>query len=148
MRRVVTNSFITAAVALIAALAGCKTLQQTQTTVNSVAIAAVAVEVQRGSSNPADWTAKAKKIKAIAVQLQAADNAVLQSLPAVVAALTPLIAASGLPPADLVLIQAVIANLGTLVSSQLGANPTAAQVQSTIGGVLTAVIGACAAYGA
>lgn len=129
-------------------LTGCALTPTQASQLNTLAAAAVQVNVLRAGNDPAQWTARAKKIKAIALELQTVNSAVAQSLPAVLAALTPIIAAAGLSPIDLAIANALVMDLQTLTNNQLGPNPTVNQVQTTVEGVLSAIIAACGAYGA
>lgn len=129
-------------------LSACALTAAQQSTLDALATAAVAVDIQKGTSDPTQWTARAKKIKTIATQLEAVNAATAQSLPAVLAALTPIIAAAGLNPIDIAIANALVADFQVLLTNQLGANPTAAQVQTSVSGVLNAIIAATAVYGA
>lgn len=129
-------------------LSACALTPAQQSTLDALATAAVAVDIQKGTSDPTQWTTRAKKIKTIAIQLETVNAATAQSLPAVLAVLTPIIAAAGLNPIDIAIANALVADFQVLLTNQLGANPTAAQVQTSVSGVLNAIIAATAVYGA
>ena len=127
---------------------GCVTTAAQRSTLAVITDAAVIAVVQKGNPPAATETARAAKIKQIAVELQAVNTATAQNLPAVIQAVAPLIAAAGLNPAEAILAQQLVAALSAQLQAQLGANPQAAQVQTTVGVLLDDVIAACAAYGA
>lgn len=135
-------------IALASLVTGCVTTAAQQSALAAISDAAVIAVVQRGSPTVAEQTARAAKIKTIAVQLQAVNNATVQSLPAVIAAVTPLIAAAGLNPAETILAEQLVAALSAQLQAQLGPNPQSAKVQTTVAALLADVIAACAAYGA
>jgi len=129
-------------------LQGCVTTLAQRSTLAAITDAAVIAVVQKGNPPAATETARAAKIKQIAVELQEVNKATAQSLPAVIQAVTPLIASAGLNPAETILAQQLVAALSAQLQAQLGANPKAAEVQTTVGVLLDDVIAACAAYGA
>lgn len=130
------------------AVLGACALTPTQESTAAVLInAAVATTVQHGSQDPGTWTLRATKIKAIAVQLKTLDSGAIADLPALTAALRPLIAAAGLNPADVVLANLLISSLDTLITQYVSTHQNAT-TQTAIQLVLNDVISACGAYGA
>src|SRR6185437_5767128 len=129
----VAKTFVGAlgAAILLTAIQGCVTTQAQRATLTAITDAAVIAVVQRGSPPVAEQQARAAKIKQIATELQAVNNATVQSLPAVIAAVTPLIASAGLNPAEAILAQQLVSALSLQLQAQLGANPKAAEVQTT-----------------
>ena len=75
---------------------------------------AVAVHIQRESKDPAIWTQRAAQILDVAKQLQSLESGTVATLPALTAALTPLIARANLSPGE-----RLAANSLTLALAQL-----------------------------
>jgi len=128
-------------------LGGCATTAAQVSTVAILTDVAVARAVENGSPNAATQTARAVKIKAIATQLQALATGAAVSLPQIVSALTPLLAAAGLGGEDVLIAQALVSALEAVIA-QYTANGANANTQTTIQLVLSDVIAACGAYGA
>ncbi len=127
-------------------LSGCQsTPTSNQKIATTVLIdAAVGVAVQKGSSDPAVWAARANQISSIAKQLQALDNGSAATLPALSAALQPLLAKANLGPADQLIANILITSLSQLIETNVdNINTTTQQV---IQQVLSDVIAASSVY--
>lgn len=130
----------------VLALPGCSTAptQAQQTTATIVISAAVAVAVQNGAQNPAVWASRAKQIQTIAKQLQGVAVGDTATLPALTAALQPMLAKLALAPPDQLAANALIAALSQII--QQNANKLDANASQIIARVLDDVIVAASVY--
>lgn len=147
MRRSLFTAVCMAAITILS-VSACKTLP----TVNQQAGITVAIDIAAGfaiqqhDTDQSVWKARAAQYKAIALQLQALNNAGTATLATLQADLEPLIAK--LPPADVLAAHALVAAVTPYVQQQISTNPKVANTQAAVAVVLQAVIDACTAYGA
>lgn len=101
-------------------LSGCSsTPTQTQETTAMVVInAAVGVTVQKGTSDQSIWAERATRIVSVAKQLQGLNSDDISTLPALSAALAPLIDKLDLPPPDRIAANLLVASLSQIVDQQ------------------------------
>lgn len=143
-----TSMLVIVAIAVLSCfgLSGCQSTptgqQQVATTV--LIDAAVGVAVQNGTSDQTVWVSRANQIVSIATQLKTLDNGTTATLPALSAALQPLLAKANLGPADQLAANVLITALGQIIQQNIGnVNVTTQQV---IQQVLDDVISAASVY--
>lgn len=127
-------------------LSGCTSTPTSQQQIGTTVLidAAVGVAVQNGTSDASVWSARAVQITSIAKQLQALDTGATATLPALSAALQPLLAKANLGPADQLAANVLITALGQIIQQNVGnVNTTTQQV---IQQVLSDVISAASVY--
>jgi len=123
-------------------LVGCKTTPTSNQQLSLVILvdAAVGITVQNGSKDPAAWAERAAKVLSIARQLQAIEQGQIATLPALTAALAPLIAQAQLAPAEQLAANTLIAALAQVIQQNAGnVNlPTQATIQLILSNVILA----------
>lgn len=127
---------------LIIGLSACSTTPTAQQQIATTVLvdAAVGVAIQNGTSDRSVWASRANQIVSIATALQTVAKDSTATLPALSAALQPLLAKSNLGPADQLAANALISTLGQLIQQNLGnVNTTTQQViQQVLNDVITA----------
>ena len=133
---------------LSAGLVGCATVPtQTEQTATAAAVTvATGIAIQQKDTDPQVWQKRAKEIKLIALELQAVNNAGNATLATLAADLQPQIAKLG--PADVLAVNALVATLQPVLNQQIANNPKVGNTQVAVANIITAVLTACAAYGA
>lgn len=123
-------------------ISGCQTSPSAQQQIATTVLidTAVGVAVQNGTTDHAVWVSRANQIVSIATELQIVANDSKATLPALTAALQPLLARANLGPADQLAANALIATLGQLIDQNIGnVNTTTQQViQQVLKDVITA----------
>lgn len=133
-------------------LQGCATLTRieanpnAQTAVTSAVTLATAIAIQQKDTDPAVWQKRAKDIKIIALELKSVNDAGNATLATLAADLQPQIAKLG--PGESLAVNSLVLTLQPLLNQQIGTNPNVGTTQVAVGSILTAVLTACAAYGA
>jgi hypothetical protein len=141
---------------LLASIAGCATLARVLTPgaqpfEQAAVFAAVGVAVQQGTTDRAVWTARAARIKAVALQLEALDTGSTAVLSLLEQALNKKIVALNLPPADLLAAQTLTAAITAVVQTELASASNGVLTPQSVvalNDVLTWVTTAASAYGA
>jgi len=133
------------AVLALVGLFGCATkpTPTQQLGLDALTSAAVSITVQRDSSDPAVWAKRARLILSVAHQLEplATDEAV--SVPALAAAVGPLLDQAKLAPAERIAANTLVTALATVIDANTNPdNPTAA----TVAAVLASAIRAASVY--
>lgn len=116
-------------------------LQQTGVTV--LVSAAVAVHVQRGSQDAAVWAKRAGQILDVAKQLQSLEQGTVATLPALVAALGPLIERANLSPGERLAANSLTLALAQLIEANRRPGSTE---EASIRLVLQTVVDAASVY--
>lgn len=129
------NSMLLSALCLVlCVLNGCSTTPNAnqQAGITVLVDVAVATAVQNG--------ARADQILSIAKQLKALDAGAVADLPAITAALGPLIAKAALPPAEALAANVLIAALSQVIQQNLGNTslPTSAAIQLVLDDIISA----------
>jgi hypothetical protein len=133
------------AVLALVGLFGCATkpTPTQQLGLDALTSAAVSITVQRDSSDPAVWAKRARLILSVAHQLEplATDEAV--SVPALAAAVGPLLDQAKLAPAERIAANTLVTALATVIDANTNPdNPAAA----TVAAVLASAIRAASVY--
>lgn len=139
-------AFCMALLTALFGLPGCKTTPTANQQLGLAVLvdAAVGIAVQNGSQDPAVWAERAAKVLSIAKQLQAIDQGEVATLPALTAALGPLIDQAKLAPAERLAANALITALAQVI--QQNANNASLPTQAAIQIVLADVIMAASVY--
>lgn len=126
-------------------LMGCATppTEAQQTGITVIVDAGVGYVVQKDSKDPAVWSERATKIISIAHQLQALDSGTISTVPMIMDALRPMLAAANLGPAEMIAANALVASLSQLI--QQNVDPKSVKLV-TVQTVLRNVIDAAGVY--
>jgi len=141
-----TVLLLIAAIALCFSLGGCTSTPTAQQEIAETVLvdAAVGVAIQNGTSDQSVWASRATQIVSIATELQLVASDSKATLPALSAALQPLLVKANLPPADQLAANMLIASLGQLIQQNIGNVNTT--TQQAIQKVLSDVIAAASVY--
>lgn len=113
--------------------------------------AAVGVAVQQGTSDKATWTARAVKIKTVALQLEAIDTGSTAAISLLQQTLNAKIVGLNLPPAELLAAQTLTAAIDAVIQTEIASASNGVLTPQSvvkINQVLTWVTTAASAYGA
>lgn len=129
----------------ILSLQGCATKPTPTQTVglDALTAAAVAITVQRDTSDPDVWAKRARLIVSVAAQLKplATDEAV--SVPALAAAVGPLLDRAKLAPGERIAANTLVASLATVIDANTAPDTPAA---ATVAVVLDSAVKAASVY--
>lgn len=135
---------LVAAVALVA-LPGCATkpTPTQQVGLDALTAAAVAITVQRETSDPAVWAKRARLIVSVAHELEPLATADAVSVPALAAAVGPLLDKANLAPGERVAANSLVLALATVIDANTNPDTPAA---ATVAAVLDSAVKAASVY--